>query len=109
MPSGGPGDSPLADILRWRRPVYSLAVDTLIAELVELWGERTPLEEFLRERSILWMNSSGTELARAEAVLTAKRVELYRAAKTRGWDMKGLDSRIEGQREAVAATWNQSV
>jgi hypothetical protein len=37
MPDGSPGDEPLIDILRWRRPVYSMAVDSLIAELVELW------------------------------------------------------------------------
>jgi hypothetical protein len=35
----------MLDILRWRRPVYSLVVDSLIAELAELW-DGTPSKHF---------------------------------------------------------------
>ena len=108
MPSGGPGDSPLTDILHWRRPVFSLAVDSLIAELAELWGNVFGLEEFLSERTILWMEHSGAELARAEEELIAKRDELHSAAKANGWDMEGLDARIKAQGQAVAAAWEGS-
>jgi hypothetical protein len=107
MPSGGPGDEPLTDILRWGRPVYSLTIDSLIAELAELWNAPR-LEEFLMERKILWMDRSEADLARAEGLLAAKRDELYRAARANGWDMPGLDARIKARREAVAAAWNQS-
>jgi hypothetical protein len=104
MPSGGPGDEPLVDILRWRRPVYSQRIDSLIAELAEL-SDGLAVEEFLSSQGILWMRETPAELDRAEALLGAKREELYRAARERGWDMEGIDSRINRQRRAVAAAW----
>lgn len=106
VPAGGPGDEPLIDILRWRRPVYSLAVDSLIAELSELCGGLS-VEVLLREHRILWMDRSKADLTRAEALLAAKRDELYRSARASGWDMSSLDERINSQRKAVAGTWSQ--
>jgi hypothetical protein len=106
VPAGSPGDEPLIDILRWRRPVYSLAVDSLIAELAELW-DGLSLETFLKDQRILWMDRSQGELARAEALLAAKRDELYRSAKAGGWDMASMDERINSQRRAVAVAWSQ--
>jgi hypothetical protein len=106
VPAGSPGDEPLIDILRWRRPVYSAAVDSLVAELAELW-DGLSLETFLKDQRILWMDRSQSELARAEAQLAAKRDELYGLAKASGWDMASLDARIKAQREAVALAWFQ--
>jgi hypothetical protein len=106
VPAGSPGDEPLIDILRWRRPVYSLVVDSLVAELAELW-DGASLESFLKDQRILWMDRSHGELARAEAELAAKRDELYRSAEASGWDMSSMDKRITAQREAVAAAWSQ--
>jgi hypothetical protein len=107
MPSGGPGDGEVMDILLWRRPVFSLRIDSLIAELAELSGA-FKLEDFLREHGILRVKPSDPEKARFEAALSAKRDDLYRSATASGWDMEDLDSRIKAQREAVAGAWNQS-
>ena len=106
MPAGGPGDGALIDIVHWRRPVYSPQVDSLIAEIAELWGGLA-LETFLRDQRILWMKRSDGELARAERVLIAKRDELYESAVARGWDMESVDERIKAEREAVAAAWKE--
>jgi hypothetical protein len=106
MPAGGPGDEPLVDILRWRRPVYSLVVDGLIAELAELW-DGTSLEAFLNAQRILWMRRTPDDLAHAEIVLAKKRDELYEDALARGWEMEDLNTRIEAQRKAVAAAWSR--
>lgn len=105
MPAGGPADEPRVDILRWRRPVYSRTVDSLIGELVELWGGLN-VESFLTERGILSMKPSGPRLGAAEALLTAKRSELYRSAKARGWDMERLDAQLEAQRHAIEDAWD---
>jgi hypothetical protein len=104
MPAGGPGDEPIVDILRWRRPVYSPAVDSLIAELVELWGGLN-VEGYLKEHRILRVKPSGPQLAAAEELLAAKRNELYRSARTNGWDMQSLDARLQAQRQAVDDAW----
>jgi hypothetical protein len=40
VPAGGPGDSPITDIVTYRLPVFSPEVDLLIAEIVALGGER---------------------------------------------------------------------
>lgn len=104
VPSGGPGDNPVADILRWRRPVYSQSVDILIAELAELLNG-IAVEDFLRDERILRMKRSDAELTRAEGVLVAKRDELYQSAAASGWDMDDMDERINAQRDAVAAAW----
>jgi hypothetical protein len=108
MPSGGPGDDPILDITHWRQPVYSPTVDSLIAELAELWGSQVRLEDYLDEQHIRWMQLTDVELVRAESILSAKRDDLYRTGKASGWDMDDLDSRIKAQREAVAAAWKQS-
>jgi hypothetical protein len=105
MPAGGPGDEPVLDILRWRRPVYSVVVDSLIAELAELW-DGTSLEAFLSTQRILWMRRTPDDLAHAEIVLAKKRDELYEDARVRGWDMEDLDTRIEAQQKAVAEAWS---
>src|SRR5712691_1278478 len=97
MPAGGPGDEPIVDIVRWRRPVYSLVVDSLIAELAELW-DGTSLEAFLSTQRILWMRRTPDDLARAEIVLAKKRDDLYEDARMRGWEMEDLYTRIEAQR-----------
>ena len=104
MPSGGPGDHPVPDIVHWRRPVYSLEVDTLIAELSELL-DAPRLEEFLDGQRITWMDPAVDELARAQTALAAERDRLYRSAQARGWDMESMDRRMSAQREAVAAAW----
>jgi hypothetical protein len=101
VPAGGPGDEPILDILRWRRPVYSRAVDSLIAELVELWGGLN-VEGYLNEHRNLM---GGPQLAAAEELLAAKRNELYRSARTNGWDMESLDARLQAQRQAVDNAW----
>jgi hypothetical protein len=59
MPAGGPGDEPLIDILRWRRPVYSQAADTLIAELVELGGAQSAQVALFRAGSYILCLSLG--------------------------------------------------
>lgn len=107
MPSGGPGDNPVADIVQWRRPVYSLSVDTLISELAELLNGNA-LESFLRDEQILWITRSEAELTRAEGALIAKRDEQYEWAQRSGWDMELMDERIKAQREAVAAAWKNN-
>ena len=106
MPAGGPGDEPMVDILRWRRPVYSRSVDSLIAELVELWGGPN-VNSFLKEHGILSMRPRGPRLAATEALLTAKRSELYESARARGWDMQSLDVRLQTQRQAVEDAWDR--
>jgi hypothetical protein len=83
-----------------------LAVDSLIAELAELW-DGASLESFLKNRRILSMDRSHSELARAESELVAKRDELHRSAVASGWDMASMDARINAQREAVAVAWSQ--
>lgn len=105
VPAGGPGDEPLIDILRWRRPVYSLVVDSLIAELAELCSGPS-LEALLKDQRILWMDRGSDELSRAQALLAAKRDELYRSAKASGWDMASLDERMSAQRAAVVQAWS---
>ena len=104
MPAGGPGDDPVLDIRHWRQPVYSLAVDSLIAELAELW-DGLHVRDFLGSQNILWMERTESELTRAESALQTKRDELYSSAQARGWDMESLDGRIKAEREAVATTW----
>jgi hypothetical protein len=105
MPAGGPGDEPLADILRWRRPVYTQEIDSLIAELAELWNGPS-LESYLTEHNtVLWTDTRGPRLAEVEALLVSKREELYESAKTRGWDMQSLDARLAAQRQAVEKAW----
>jgi uncharacterized protein YukE len=104
MPAGGPGDEPLVDILRWRRPVYTQEVDSLIAELAELWNGPS-LESYLTEHDILWTNGRDSRLPEVEALLVSKREELYESAKTRGWDMQSLDARLAAQRRAVEEAW----
>jgi hypothetical protein len=106
MPAGGPGDEPLPDILRWRRPVYSQAADTLIAELVELGGVQSA-QDILERFGPLPERRTGEELASVEALLEAKRDELLRHAHESGWDMESLASRIEVQRRAVAGAWTE--
>jgi hypothetical protein len=104
MPAGGPGDEPLIDILRWRRPVYSLAADTLIAELVELGGEQSA-QGVLDSFGALPTQPTRDDLTAIEASLAAKRDELLRHAEESGWDMESMASRIETQRRAVALAW----
>jgi hypothetical protein len=104
MPAGGPGDEPLLDILRWRRPVYSQAVDTLIAELVELGGVQSA-EDVLERLGTIPTQPTREELTTLEALLEAKRDELLGHAEVSGWDMESMASRIETQRRAVAQTW----
>lgn len=40
MAAGGPGDDPITDIVTYRLPVFSPAVDQLVAEIVALGGRR---------------------------------------------------------------------
>jgi hypothetical protein len=106
MPAGGPGDEPLIDILRWRRPVYSQAVDTLIAELVELGGVQS-VEDVLERLGTIPTQPTREELTTLEALLEAKRDELLGHAEVSGWDMESMASRIDTQRRAVAQTWTE--
>jgi hypothetical protein len=96
----------MVDILRWRRPVYSRSVDSLIAELVELWGGSN-VDSFLKEHGIRSMVPSGPRLAATETLLAAKRRELYESARVRGWDMESLDIRLQAQRQAIEDAWDR--
>lgn len=79
MANGKPGDHPLTDILYYKLPTFSPAIDNLIREIVALGGEReleTKLNLF-----------SPPPLDVFEAQLRAMRDHLKQEAKERGWEV----------------------
>jgi hypothetical protein len=82
MPNGKHGDHPLTDILVHKIEVYGKEADELIRRIGALSSGRE-LDEWWR-KEIGWNCDSATALKKA----TAKHAELFRRAKSSGWETK---------------------
>jgi hypothetical protein len=84
MPSGGPGDHPLTDILRFNLDVYSKTCDSLIREISKFVSVDDLFEMFD------WFNispDSKSNVEEFELHLKAKLNELKEKAKNDGWEI----------------------
>jgi hypothetical protein len=79
MPNGNKGDHPITDIVFWKTPRFSPSVDTLIAEIVKLGGEKE------LERTFNLFQPS--PLDDFEGTLKSMRDRLWKEAKEGGWEV----------------------
>jgi hypothetical protein len=79
MANGKPGDDPILDIVRWKSPRFSPRADELVAEIVQLGGQKE-----LEQTFNLFVPPP---LADFEKALQELRDRLHRDAKERGWEV----------------------
>ena len=108
----------MTDIVTHQMPVYSMEIDALISELVELAGEEET-EALLRELAILWAPRLVTPareyrtrvgldpdlLQEAEQKLRSRREALMARAEQSGLDMEALRNRMDRRRSNAYQAW----
>jgi hypothetical protein len=80
MANGKPGDNAITDIIRYKLPVYSPTIDSLITEIVDLGG-RPELEVKLIDNA-----KAPPDLLEAE--LRTLRDRYREEARNRGWEVE---------------------
>lgn len=105
MPNGKPYDHPLTDITDHRLPVYTLAVDTLVAEIYSLGAldevDREIPDIFRYDRRLGHGEPMPEEVVRQ---LQAIRDEAEKRVRATGWEP---GPRLIAIREEMRAVWEQ--